>query len=94
MSRQVSQVEHQSTPPKLPIRRALAGFVVVILLPAVILFVAAGRIDWWEAWVIVGITAMVMIVSRVLMFRKNPDLATERARALSLGAGYLVIFPS
>lgn len=80
MSRSVSEVQLQTAPPKLPMRRAIAGFVVVTVLPAVILFVAAGRIDWWEAWVIVGITALVMVVSRALMFRKNPDLATERAR--------------
>ena len=60
--------------------RVVAGFLVVVLLPAAILFIAAGRVDWWEAWLLVVISVSFTIGSRVVLFRKSPDLVTERAR--------------
>ncbi len=62
------------------VRRAVAGLVVITLMPAAILFIAAGRVDWWEAWVMIAVLALSMIASRVVMFRTHPDLAMERAR--------------
>lgn len=62
------------------IRKAVAGFVVITALPAVILFLAAGRADWWEAWMMVGVLAVTSIGSRVILLRVHPDLAAERAQ--------------
>jgi len=60
--------------------KVVAGFLVVLLLPAAILFIAAGRVDWWEAWLLVVISVSFTVGSRIVLFRKNPDLAQERAR--------------
>ena len=60
--------------------KLVAGFVIVALLPPAIMFIAAGRTDWWEAWVMVGVLAVTTIVSRVTLIVKHPDLAAERAR--------------
>ncbi len=57
-----------------------AGFLVVALLPPAIMFIAAGRTDWWEAWGMVGVLAVTTIASRVTPIVKHPDLAVERAR--------------
>jgi len=62
------------------VRRAAAGFVVVTALPALIMFLAAGRADWWEAWVMVAVLGFTTLGSRVILLRKHPDLALERAR--------------
>ena len=56
-------------------------FLFTTLLMLGVLFLAAGTIHWWEAWIYVGMTLAVLIVSRVILFRKNPDLAVERAQA-------------
>jgi protein-S-isoprenylcysteine O-methyltransferase Ste14 len=61
-------------------RKAVAGLIGITLLPAVILFLAAGRVDWWEAWVMAGGLVLAMLISRVIVFRKHPELAVERAR--------------
>lgn len=53
---------------------------IVALLPPAIMFIAAGRTDWWEAWIMVGVLALTTIVSRVILIIKHPDLAVERAR--------------
>ena len=60
--------------------RVVAGFLVVMLLPTAILFTAAGRVDWWEAWLLVVISASFTIGSRIMLFRTSPDLVQERAR--------------
>ncbi len=62
------------------VRKAVAGLIVITLLPAAILFLAAGRVDWWEAWVMLGVLVFATLISRVLVFRKHPELAAERAR--------------
>lgn len=61
--------------------RNVLRFLSFSVLMLAILFIAAGRIDWWEAWAYVGVTLTAIILSRVLMFHKNPELASERATA-------------
>ena len=43
----------------------MAGFFIVALLPPAIMFLAAGRTDWWEAWVMVGVLAVTTIANRL-----------------------------
>lgn len=62
------------------VRKAIVGFVVITTLPAMIVFLAAGRIDWWQAWAMVCLNALVTILSRVILLRVHPDLAAERAQ--------------
>jgi protein-S-isoprenylcysteine O-methyltransferase Ste14 len=62
------------------VRKAIVGFVVITTLPALIVFLAAGRIDWWQAWAMVCLNALVTILSRVILLRVHPDLVAERAR--------------
>jgi protein-S-isoprenylcysteine O-methyltransferase Ste14 len=47
------------------------------------LFLSAGRWNWREGWLYVGLTLLSTLVSRVLMARKNPDLVAERSQSLS-----------
>lgn len=77
---QGSNVQTQSALTRSTIRKAVAGLIVITLLPAAIIFIAAGRVDWWEAWLLIVIIALAMIASRVIMFRTHPELAMERAR--------------
>jgi len=77
---QGANVQPPAALPKATIRKAVAGFVVVTALPALILFLAAGRVDWWEAWAMIGVLAVTTVASRVIMFRTHPELALERAR--------------
>ena len=58
----------------------LRFFVAALLLVAV-LFLAAGKLRWWEGWSYVAQAFIVLVVSRTILLRKNPDLALERAEA-------------
>ncbi len=59
--------------------RTIAGFVLASAVIYLVLFVAAGRIDWWQGWVYVILTLGVSFISRFVLIRKHPDLITERA---------------
>lgn len=50
---------------------------VVVLLA--VLFLSAGTFDWPMAWVYVIITLVMTVGGRLLMIRRHPDLAAERA---------------
>jgi len=56
-------------------------FISAIGLMAGILFLSAGRLNWWEAWVYLISTLLILIASRVTMFIKDPDLIIERMSA-------------
>jgi protein-S-isoprenylcysteine O-methyltransferase Ste14 len=56
-------------------------FLTTILVLMAVLFLAAGKVDWWEGWAYVIQALIVLIFSRALLIRKNPDLAQERAHA-------------
>ena len=60
----------------------LLGLLSFIGLP-LSLFLSAGRWDWLEGWIYVGLTIGLTLISRILMARKNPDLVSERARSMS-----------
>ena len=64
-------------------RLVIRFMLIVVALPAVILFGTSGHLDWGMAWVYVGFTGVSGIVSRLLMMRKYPDLVVERATSLS-----------
>lgn len=56
--------------------------VAMLILPAVVLFAAAGRLDWPMAWIYVIVLTAFTLGSRLVIFRKHPDLVAERAQAL------------
>lgn len=58
-----------------------AAAVVIAFLPPIILFAAAGRLDWGMAWAYLAVVYLTSIGSRVLMYRIAPDMVAERSRA-------------
>lgn len=55
------------------------GFTVLVMLA--IMFLAAGTLRWWEAWVYTIMTLSFVLISRLILISKNPELAAERASA-------------
>lgn len=71
------------TPEKSPIAinwKMVIRFALVAAIIPLLLFVAAGCTDWWQAWVYAGLTIGVSLISRYILFLKNPALIAERAR--------------
>lgn len=61
--------------------KGLFRLFILTLFMLAIMFLAAGRLDWWEAWVYVGQGMLVMLISRALLIAKHPETALERATA-------------
>jgi protein-S-isoprenylcysteine O-methyltransferase Ste14 len=62
--------------------KAWLRFAAFTLLFPMILFIAAGRLNWVWAWVYVGVVVFFTFVSRIIVIRTNPDLIAERAQSL------------
>ena len=60
---------------------ARAGTVAIFLIvQAVILFVAAGRLSWTWAWVYLGICLVSLAINGTIMLRTSPETIAERGR--------------
>ncbi len=57
-------------------------FAAFALLLPMVLFIAAGRLNWVWAWVYVGVAVSFTLISRIIVIRTNPDLIAERAQSL------------
>lgn len=62
--------------------RVVLQFLFLALLQPVVLFVAAGTLRWGMAWAFMGVYLVATLASRVMVYRRNPDLLVERGRSL------------
>ena len=62
--------------------RIVARLIIMLGLPAAILFVASGQLNWMMAWIYVSLVFVFGVVSRIILFKKDPELFKERAEAL------------
>jgi protein-S-isoprenylcysteine O-methyltransferase Ste14 len=61
--------------------QAVIRFLITTIFMLGVLFLSAGRLQWWEGWAYTGMTLFVLVLSRSLILLKNPDMARERADA-------------
>jgi protein-S-isoprenylcysteine O-methyltransferase Ste14 len=53
---------------------------IVLVFQAVILFLAAGRLNWTWAWVFLGICLVSVLINGTFLLRTSPETAAERGR--------------
>jgi protein-S-isoprenylcysteine O-methyltransferase Ste14 len=53
---------------------------VTLLVMAVVLFLAAGRLDWAAAWIFLGLYVLAVLTLGVWATHKNPDVVNERGK--------------
>jgi protein-S-isoprenylcysteine O-methyltransferase Ste14 len=76
------QVQNSHPEARLSAGMWLRTIVVIVVFPAVILFGAAGTIDWPMAWLYMGLSLAGFAVSRLIVWRNNPDLLRERGQMM------------
>lgn len=64
--------------------RALVRFALYVLLFSFLPLLISWRWDWFWGWFYAGLSLLAALVSRLLMIRRNPDLARERGRFLDV----------
>src|SRR5688572_4154212 len=60
--------------------RVLARLIADAVVVASLLFISAGTLAWWRAWVLVAVLLLVRTVTAVRVYRVNPALIRERAK--------------
>lgn len=63
---------------------SIKGFIQIFLIAPgmlLILLLSAGTWNWWEAWAYTILGLLILVISRVIVIWKYPDLAVERSRA-------------
>jgi protein-S-isoprenylcysteine O-methyltransferase Ste14 len=64
------------------VRRLILGTLWNSLVYGIALFGGAGTLDWWRAWIVVGMIAAGTVLTMLLVFRTRPDLLEERMRGM------------
>jgi protein-S-isoprenylcysteine O-methyltransferase Ste14 len=60
------------------ILKLIAGVLFNVAIFGILLFVPAGTLDWWRAWVFLSVVFVGAVASTVNLFRTNKELLAER----------------
>lgn len=60
--------------------RGVAVWYFLVLVSSAALFISAGRLDWINAWVFLGMSLILQTVATIVLAKKNPQLLNERGR--------------
>jgi protein-S-isoprenylcysteine O-methyltransferase Ste14 len=61
-------------------KKALASVLIVVLVMAVVLFVTAGTLDYWQAWTFLAVYLASSLAITVYLMRTDPKLLARRMR--------------
>ena len=61
--------------------KAIGKIMAGLVLMGLLLFLPAGTLHWWQAWLLMGILFIPMFVAGLVMMKKNPELLKSRLNA-------------
>ena len=61
-------------------RKRIVQVLVTMAVTWLILFVCAGRLNWWAAWVLVFVQSLVFATMGVWVIRRSPEVINERGK--------------
>lgn len=61
-----------------PMLKVMARLLADALLVGILLFVSAGTVAWWRAWVLLAVLLLVRMLGALAVFRVSPGLLRER----------------
>lgn len=61
--------------------QAIVKFVSGLLIVGLLLFLPAGTFAYWQAWLLIGILFIPMLIAGLIMMKKSPDLLRKRLDA-------------
>lgn len=64
------------------ISKLIAGVLFSVVFFGLLLFGPAGTLDWWRAWVFLGVVLVGSVASTMVLFRVNKGLLEERFKPL------------
>ena len=63
------------------LRQALGKLLLGVLLTALLLFLPAGTLYWWNAWLLMAVLFIPMVIAGLVMYFKAPELLRRRLNA-------------
>ena len=63
------------------LRQALGKLLLGLLLTALLLFLPAGTLHWWNAWLLIAVLFVPMLIAGLVMLFKAPELLRRRLNA-------------
>ena len=61
--------------------QAIIKFLLGVLIIGILLFIPAGTIEYWNAWLFMGLLFIPMFIVGIILMIKNPDLLRKRLNA-------------
>lgn len=61
--------------------QAITKFVIGFIIIALLLFIPAGTLSYWNAWLFIGILFVSMLIVGIILMIKNPELLGKRLNA-------------
>ena len=61
--------------------QATAKFLLGLLLVALLLFLPAGTVCYWQAWLFIGVLFVPMLIMGTVLMCRNPELLRHRLDA-------------
>ena len=58
--------------------QAIIKFLSGLLIVGLLLFLPAGTLVWWQAWLLMGILFIPMFIAGLIMMKRSPDLLRKR----------------
>ena len=58
--------------------QAIIKFLSGLLIVGLLLFLPAGTLVWWQAWLLMGILFVPMFIAGLIMMKRSPDLLRKR----------------
>lgn len=58
--------------------QACTNFLLGIIAVSLLLFLPAGSIRYWNAWIFIGVLFIPMFIAGMILLRKSPDLLAKR----------------
>jgi protein-S-isoprenylcysteine O-methyltransferase Ste14 len=62
-------------------RKALGGLARLVIVTAISLFLPAGTLDYWQAWVFLAVFSAATLAITLYLMKKDPQLLARRLRA-------------
>ena len=61
--------------------QAITKFFLGVIILALLIFLPAGSLHYWQGWLLMGILFVPMFVAGMVMMAKNPELLQKRLNA-------------
>lgn len=61
--------------------QSLSKFFLGVIAVGLLLFLPAGSLDFWNAWLLIGVLFVPMFAAGLVLLKKNPDLLRKRLNA-------------